>query len=183
MTLTVESSSVTGGVATRTGRITQIIGPVVDVQFPAEHLPDIYNALELDLAETVSTGADGDNSAEAAAMRGVEQGGGRLVLEVQQHLGNNVIRAVAMGPTDGLQRGVEVRDTGAPITVPVGPATWGRLFTVLGEPLDGKGPVVSETNYPIHRPAPALVDQAVTPEQFETGIKVIALSRPSRTAA
>src|SRR6202171_3285227 len=183
MTLTVESSGVTGGVATRTGRITQIIGPVVDVQFPAEHLPDIYNALELDLAETVSTGADGDNSAEAAAMRGVEQGGGRLVLEVQQHLGNNVVRAVAMGPTDGLQRGVEVRDTGAPITVPVGPATLGRLFNVLGEPLDGKGPVNSDTHYPIHRPAPALVDQAVTPEQFETGIKVIALSRPSRTAA
>src|SRR5579859_4666766 len=170
MTLTApESSSVVASTAT-TGRITQIIGPVVDVQFPAEHLPDIYNALELDLAETVSTG-DGANSAEAAAMRGVEQGGGRLVLEVQQHLGNNVVRAVAMGPTDGLRRGVEVRDTGAPITVPVGPATLGRLFNVLGEPIDGKGPVVSDTNYPIHRPSPTLVDQAVTPEQFETDRK------------
>jgi F-type H+-transporting ATPase subunit beta len=180
MTLTVESSGsgVAAGAAT-TGRITQIIGPVVDVQFPAEHLPDIYNALELDLAETISTGG-ADNSAESAAMKGIEQGGGRLVLEVQQHLGNNVVRAVAMGPTDGLRRGVEVRNTGAPITVPVGPATLGRLFNVLGEPIDGKGEVHSDTNYPIHRPAPALVDQAVTPEQFETGIKVIDLIAPFR---
>src|SRR5437016_10648859 len=156
MTLTAESSGVTAGVVATTGRITQIIGPVVDVQFPAEHLPDIYHALELDLAETVRTGADADDSAEAAAMKGVEQGGGRLVLEVQQHLGNNVVRAVAMGPTDGLRRGIEVRDTGAPITVSVGPATLGRLFNVLGEPIDGKGVVTSDTHYPIHRPAPAL---------------------------
>src|SRR4029077_17429481 len=161
-------------------RITQIIGPVVDVQFPAEHLPDIYNALELDLAETVSTGGGADDSAESAAMRGVEQGGARLVLEVQQHLGNNVVRAVAMGPTDGLRRGVEVRNTGAPITVPVGPPTLGRLFNVLGEPIDGKGPVQVGEMYPIHRPAPALVDQAVVPEQFETGIKVIDLIAPFR---
>src|ERR1700736_5019134 len=180
MTLTAESSGVTAGVATTTGRIAQIIGPVVDVQFPPEHLPAIYNALELDLAATVSTGGGADGSAEAAAMMGVEQGGGRLVLEVQQHLGNNVVRAVAMGPTDGLQRGVEVRDTGAPITVPVGPATLGRLFNVLGLPIDGKGDVISDTHYPIHRSAPALVDQAVTPEQFETGIKVIDLIAPFR---
>ena len=132
MTLTApESSGVVAGAA-MPGRITQIIGPVVDVQFPAEHLPDIYNALELDLAETVSTGSAADQSAEAAAMKGIEQGGGRLVLEVQQHLGNNVVRAVAMGPTDGLRRGVEVRDTGAPITVPVGPAS-------LGPPLQRAG--------------------------------------------
>src|SRR5579859_581222 len=156
MTLTApESSSVVASTAT-TGRITQIIGPVVDVQFPAEHLPDIYNALELDLAQTVSTG-DGANSAEAAAMRGVEQGGGRLVLEVQQHLGNNVVRAVAMGPTDGLRRGVEVRNTGAPISVPVGPPTLGRLFNVLGETIDGKAALQVGERYPIHRPAPALV--------------------------
>jgi F-type H+/Na+-transporting ATPase subunit beta len=181
MTLTVETSGGPGIAAVApTGRITQIIGPVVDVQFPAEHLPEIYNALELDLAETVSTGGDADDSAEAAAMKGIEQGGGRLVLEVQQHLGNNVVRAVAMGPTDGLRRGVEVRDTGAPITVPVGPATLGRLFNVLGEPIDGKGEAPSDSNYPIHRPAPALVDQAVTPEQFETGIKVIDLIAPFR---
>src|SRR3984893_3767975 len=179
MTLTAESSGVVAGVAT-TGRITQIIGPVVDVQFPIEHLPDIYTALELDLAETVSTGGGADDSAEAAAMRGVEQGGGKLVLEVQQPIGNNVVRTVAMGPTDGLRRGVEVRDTGAPITVPVGPATLGRLFNMLGEPIDEKGPVNADTYYPIHRPAPALVDQAVTPEQFETGIKVIDLIAPFR---
>src|ERR1700730_10292132 len=179
MTLTAESSGVVAGVAI-TGRITQIIGPVVDVQFPAEHLPDIYNALEIDLAETVSTGGGANDSAEAAAMKGVEQGGGRLVLEVQQHLGNNVVRAVAMGPTDGLQRGVEVRDTGAPITVPVGPATLGRLLNVVGETLDGKGAVVSDIHYPIHRPAPSLVDQAVTPELFQTGIKVIDLIAPFR---
>ncbi len=180
MTLTAESSSVVAAPTAMTGHITQIIGPVVDVQFPAEHLPDIYHALELDLAETVSTGDVADQSTEAAAMRGVEQGGGRLVLEVQQHLGNNVVRTVAMGSTDGLQRGVEVRDTGAPITVPVGPATLGRLFNMLGEPIDGKGAVSSDTHYPIHRPAPALVDQSVTPEQFETGIKVIDLIAPFR---
>ncbi|MGI9147785.1 MAG: F0F1 ATP synthase subunit beta [Chloroflexota bacterium] len=179
MTLTAESPGLLTSTAT-TGRITQIIGPVVDVQFPPEHLPDIYNALELNLAETVSTGASADDTAEAAAMKGVEQGGGRLVLEVQQHLGNNVVRAVAMGPTDGLRRGVDVRDTGAPITVPVGPPTLGRLFNVLGEPIDGKGAVTAELHYPIHRPAPALVDQAVTPEQFETGIKVIDLIAPFR---
>jgi F-type H+-transporting ATPase subunit beta len=113
-------------------------------------------------------------------MKGVEQASGNLILEVQQHLGNDVVRAVAMGPTDGLRRGVEVVDTGAPISVPVGPPTLGRLFNVLGEPIDGKGPVDSSQKYPIHRPAPALVDQAVQPEQFETGIKVIDLIAPFR---
>jgi F-type H+/Na+-transporting ATPase subunit beta len=162
--------------AVGTGIISQIIGPVVDVQFPSENLPEIYFALEVTLAGT----AGGDGMADDPAMRGVEQGGGTLVLEVQQHLGNNVVRAVAMGPTDGLSRGVAVRDTGAPITVPVGPATLGRLFNVLGEAIDAKGPVVSETRYPIHRPAPSLVDQAVQPEQFETGIKVIDLIAPFR---
>ncbi len=180
MTLTVESSGVVAQATAVTGRINQIIGPVVDVEFPPGHLPDIYTALQIDLAETVGTGVSADDTAEAAAMRGVEQGGGRLVLEVQQHLGNNVVRTVAMGPTDGLRRGVEVRDTGAPITVPVGPATLGRLFNMLGEPIDGKGAVTSESHYPIHRPAPPLVDQAVTPEQFETGIKVIDLIAPFR---
>ena len=162
-----------------TGRIAQIIGPVVDVQFPAEHLPEIYNALELELSQTVGTGDDAQASA-SAAMKGVESGEGRLVLEVQQHLGNNVVRAVAMGPTDGLRRGLEVRDTGAPISVPVGPPTLGRLFNVLGEPIDAKGPVQTGERYPIHRPAPSLVDQAVVPEQFETGIKVIDLIAPFR---
>jgi F-type H+-transporting ATPase subunit beta len=113
-------------------------------------------------------------------MKGVESNQGKLVLEVQQHLGNDVVRAVAMGPTDGLRRGLEVVNTGAPISVPVGPPTLGRLFNVLGEAIDGKGPVQAGEKSPIHRPAPSLVDQAVQPEQFETGIKVIDLIAPFR---
>jgi F-type H+/Na+-transporting ATPase subunit beta len=180
MTLTVEPvQNPVGAGPVVTGRITQIIGPVVDVQFPPDRLPEIYNALELDVSATETAGGSA-NEAEAAAMKGIDQAGGHLVLEVQQHLGNDVVRAVAMGPTDGLRRGVVVRDTGAPITIPVGPATLGRLFNVLGEPIDGKGAVVSDTHYPIHRPSPALVDQAVTPELFETGIKVIDLIAPFR---
>src|SRR5205814_3346358 len=140
--------------------------------------PEIYNALSLDLSQMVGTGDDAPS--DAPAMKGVEIGTGKLILEVQQHLGNNVVRAVAMGPTDGLRRGVEVRNTGAPISVPVGPPTLGRLFNVLGEAIDGKAPVAVGERYPIHRPAPALVDQAVVPEQFETGIKVIDLIAPFR---
>src|SRR5216684_3770599 len=175
MTLTAPTPHQTG--ASATGRIAQIIGPVVDVEFPPDQLPEIYFALELDLSQIVGTG---DGAADSAAMKGVEQGTGKLVLEVQQHLGNNTVRAVAMGPTDGLRRGIEVRNTGAPISVPVGPPTLGRLFNVLGEAIDGKGPVEAGERYPIHRPAPALVDQAVVPEQFETGIKVIDLIAPFR---
>src|SRR6185312_12062096 len=115
MTLTAQPQPTTGAPST-TGRIVQIIGPVVDVQFPPEHLPEIYFALEVDLKATVGTG-DADNAEGEAAMKGVETGTGNLVLEVQQHLGNDVVRAVAMGPTDGLRRGVEVRNTGAPISV------------------------------------------------------------------
>jgi F-type H+-transporting ATPase subunit beta len=178
MTLTAQPEPTTGAPST-TGRIVQIIGPVVDVQFPPEHLPEIYFALEVDLSATVGTG-DADNAEGEAAMKGVETGAGNLVLEVQQHLGNDVVRAVAMGPTDGLRRGLEVVNTGAPISVPVGPPTLGRLFNVLGEPLDGKGAVDEAERYPIHRPAPSLVDQAVVPEQFETGIKVIDLIAPFR---
>jgi F-type H+-transporting ATPase subunit beta len=175
MTLTAPSPDQTG--ARATGRIAQIIGPVVDVEFPPDQLPEIYFALELDLSQIVGTGG---GAADSAAMKGVEQGTGKLVLEVQQHLGNNTVRAVAMGPTDGLRRGIEVRNTGAPISVPVGPPTLGRLFNVLGEAIDGKAPLVVGERYPIHRPAPALVDQAVVPEQFETGIKVIDLIAPFR---
>ena len=178
MTLTAPDSQRATSAST-TGRIAQIIGPVVDVQFPSEHLPEIYYALEVDLSAMVSTGEDGQAN-DGAALKGVEQGTGKLVLEVQQHLGNNVVRAVAMGPTDGLRRGLEVVDTGAPISVPVGPPTLGRLFNVLGEPIDEKGDVNADQRYPIHRPAPALVDQAVQPEQFETGIKVIDLIAPFR---
>jgi F-type H+-transporting ATPase subunit beta len=179
MTLTAPTPGTSTSQEHSTGRIAQIIGPVVDVEFPPERLPEIYNALEVDLASTVSSSEDGAQE-DSASMKGVEQNEGILVLEVQQHLGNNMVRAVAMGPTDGLRRGVSVRDTGAPIKVPVGPPTLGRLFNVLGEPIDGKGPVQTDTYYPIHRPAPALVDQAVQPEQFETGIKVIDLIAPFR---
>jgi F-type H+-transporting ATPase subunit beta len=178
MTLTAPAPT-TPTAPTDVGHIVQIIGPVVDVEFSPEHLPEIYYALEIDLSTIVSTG-DAGAGEDNPAMRGIDQGGGKLVLEVQQHLGNNMVRAVAMGPTDGLRRGIEVRDSGAPITVPVGPPTLGRLFNVLGEPIDAKGPVIAETRYPIHRPAPSLVDQAVQPEQFETGIKVIDLIAPFR---
>ena len=180
MTITAPAPQSTG--ATAIGHIAQIIGPVVDVEFPADQLPEIYHALELDLVASVGTGAEGDGAAvvDSGATRGLEGATGRLVLEVQQHLGNNMVRAVAMGPTDGLRRGVEVRDTGAPITVPVGPPTLGRLLNVLGEPIDAKGDIEADTHYPIHRPAPALIDQAVVPEQFETGIKVIDLIAPFR---
>jgi F-type H+-transporting ATPase subunit beta len=165
------------------GRIAQIIGPVVDVQFPPEQLPEIYYALTVDLSAIVTSGeSDGEatTAGDGAALKGVEANTGNLILEVQQHLGNDVVRAVAMGPTDGLRRGLEVVNTGAPISVPVGPPTLGRLFNVLGEPIDGKGDVQAGERYPIHRPAPALVDQAVQPEQFETGIKVIDLIAPFR---
>jgi F-type H+/Na+-transporting ATPase subunit beta len=177
MTLTAPAPTQSG--TTTNGRIVQIIGPVVDVEFAPEQLPEIYDALEIDLSSIVSTGQDG-GAKESAAMKGVEANTGKLVLEVQQHLGNNVVRAVAMGSTDGLRRGVEVGNTGAPISVPVGPPTLGRLFNVLGEPIDAKGEVNATERYPIHRPAPALVDQAVQPEQFETGIKVIDLIAPFR---
>src|SRR6266849_10323921 len=173
MTLTAPAPQQTG--ASATGRIAQIIGPVVDVEFPPDQLPEIYFALELDLSQIVGTG---DGAADSAAMKGVEQGTGKLVLEVQQHLGNNTVRAVAMGPTDGLRRGVEVRNTGAPISVPVGPPTLGRLFNVLGEPIDGKGPVQAGERYPIHRPAPVLVDHADHPDLLSTATKVLSLSGP-----
>ncbi len=177
MAMTAPAPTQTG--ANTTGRVVQIIGPVVDVEFSPDNLPEIYFALEIDLASIVTTG-EGGGASDSAAMKGVEANTGKLVLEVQQHMGNNMVRAVAMGSTDGLRRGIEVVDTGAPISVPVGPPTLGRLFNVLGEPIDAKGPVDDSTRYPIHRPAPALVDQAVVPEQFETGIKVIDLIAPFR---
>src|SRR4051812_43722089 len=116
MTLTAESPD-SAAAAASTGHIVQIIGPVVDVQFSPEHLPQIYHALELDLGQTMDAAAG--SAGDAAAMKGVDRGEGKLVLEVQQHLGNNVVRAVAMGPTDGLRRGIVVSNTGAPISVPV----------------------------------------------------------------
>src|SRR5712691_2430697 len=136
----------------RTGRVDQIIGPVVDVVFEAQDLPEIYHALEID--------------------RGKQ---GRLVLEVQQHRGNDVVRTIAMDSTDGLVRGTEVKDTGGPITVPVGKGTLGRMMNVIGDPIDGKGKIESEVRLPIHRPAPPVSEQATDTEVLETGIKVIDL--------
>ena len=139
-----------------TGKVIQITGPVVDIEFPAGHLPGIYNAVEI-----------------------LREGQEPLVCEVQQHLGNNWVRAVAMTTTDGLARGVDVRDTGAPITVPVGESTLGRVFDVLGHPIDGKGPVVVRgVSLPIHRDPPAFDQQSTEIEVFETGLKVIDLICP-----
>ena len=141
------------------GRIVQVVGAVVDVEFPVEHLPAIRFALEI-----VSPGQD--ESAES------------LVLEVQQHLSGSVVRTVAMDTTDGLRRGQRVINTGAPITVPVGEATLGRIFNVLGRPVDERGPVEAKEHYPIHRPAPAFTDQVTRTEVFETGVKVVDLIAP-----
>lgn len=146
---------------TNTGVITQIIGPVVDVEFPSGKMPQIYNALKI----------QGQNAAGQEVS---------LTCEVQQLLGDNQVRAVAMSATDGLVRGMQAVDTGAPINVPVGPATLGRIFNVLGEPVDNKGPVNTEETFPIHRPAPKLTDLETTPSVFETGIKVIDLLTPYR---
>jgi F-type H+-transporting ATPase subunit beta len=138
-----------------TGTILQITGPVVDVQFPPDALPEIYNALHV-----------------------TRDDGSILTLETQSHLGNDAVRAIAMSTTDGLRRGAPVQDMGGPITVPVGPETLGRILNVVGEPIDQAGPVTAATHYPIHRPAPRFEDQATTVEVFETGIKVIDLIAP-----
>src|SRR5438067_4253316 len=138
------------------GKIVQVLGAVVDIEFPPDHLPEIYNEVQ-----TQPEGAEHV-----------------LSLEVEQQLGNNWVRCVALGPTDGLQRGIDAIDMGAPISVPVGPKTLGRIFNVLGEAIDNKPEVEDAPRYPIHRPAPDLEDQAATVEVFETGIKVIDLVCP-----
>ena len=147
-----------------TGKVIQITGPVIDVEFPPGELPDIYNALE------IARPSSGDR----------EGADDKLVVEVQQHLGNNWVRAVAMSTTDGLARGLDVVDTGAPITVPVGAATLGRVFDVLGHPIDGKGPVKADTSLPIHRDPPSFEEMETEAQVFETGIKVIDLIAPFR---
>ncbi|MGP8198885.1 MAG: F0F1 ATP synthase subunit beta [Limisphaerales bacterium] len=140
------------------GKIVQVIGPVVDIEFPAG-LPAIYNAV------TVDFDVPG-------------HGKTKLTLEVQQHLGDHWVRSVAMSSTEGLKRGLEVLDTGSPISMPVGPGVMGRVFDVIGNPVDERGPVTAEKYYPIHRPAPPLVDQSTSPQVFATGIKVIDLICP-----
>ena len=133
------------------GKVVQVIGPVIDVEFPPGALPTLLNALEVTRAE------------------------GNLIVEVEQHLGNHWVRCVAMDSTDGIRRGDVAIDTGAPISVPVGEATLGRLFNVLGQAIDGLGEVVSELRHPIHRAAPSFAEQTTEAEVFETGIKVIDL--------
>jgi F-type H+-transporting ATPase subunit beta len=135
------------------GKITQIIGAVVDVNFENE-LPEIYTALE------------------------VKNGGNKLILEVARHLGENAVRTIAMDATEGLKRGDEVKNTGSPISVPVGPETLGRIINVIGEPIDERGEVKTEEKWPIHRQAPKFTDQATETEQLVTGIKVIDLLAP-----
>ena len=136
------------------GRISQITGAVIDVEFPEGRLPPMLNALECD------------------------NHGKRLVLEVAQHLGESTVRTIAMDSTEGLVRGLEVTDTGGPITVPVGPETLGRVLNVIGEPIDERGPVGAKKRLPIHRPAPEFVDQSTEAEILVTGIKVVDLLAP-----
>ena len=136
------------------GKVVQVIGTVVDVEFPQENLPEIYNALELEVE------------------------GEKLVLEVEQHVGNNWARCLALGATEGVSRGLKVTDTGAPVSVPVGEASLGRIFNVLGDALDDLGDVNAKEKWPIHRPAPTFEQQSGSTEVLETGIKVFDLITP-----
>lgn len=136
------------------GKVVQVIGTVVDIEFPPNELPVLYSAIEI--------AGDGD----------------KVVLEVQEHIGNNWVRCLSLSPTEGLERGAEAIDTGAPLSVPVGRATLGRLFNVLGKPLDNLGEVKSEEQWSIHRPPPTLEEQETTTEMLETGLKVIDLITP-----
>jgi len=140
------------------GKIVQIVGPVLDIEFPQGQLPRINDAL------TVDYEANGKKE--------------RLVAEVSQHLGDNTVRAITLGATTGMSKGLEVKNTGGPLTVPVGEACLGRLINVLGEPQDHKGPIKTSERMPIHRDPPPLTEQVTTPEIFETGIKVIDLLAP-----
>ena len=137
-----------------TGKIHQIIGPVIDVKFDAENMPELNNAIEITLE------------------------GRRIVAEVSQHVGDDVVRCIALSSTDGLKRGMEAVDTGGPIAVPVGKEVLGRLFNVIGETIDSKGPVGTDKTASIHRPAPKFEEQDTTTQMFETGIKVIDLIAP-----
>ncbi len=136
------------------GKVTQVIGTVVDIEFPPDELPALYNAIEI----TVDSN--------------------KIILETQEHIGNNWVRCLALSPTDGLERGAEAIDTGKVLSVPVGRATLGRLFDVTGEPIDNLGPVKAEELWPIHRPPPSFEEQETTTQMLETGLKVIDLITP-----
>src|SRR5438132_5268855 len=143
------------------GKIVQVIGPVIDVEFEAGQLPEIYNALHV-----LTDGKGGAPKLD-------------VIAEVEQHLGENRVRAVAMKPTDGMQRGMKATTLGHPIQVPVGPGTLGRVLNVLGEPVDFPDrPVDAKERWPIHRPPPSLEDQSTELKMFETGIKVVDLLEP-----
>jgi len=145
--------------ANENGQVVQVMGPVVDVEFPPGALPELYAALRL-----TNPGIDDRDS--------------NLVLEVAMHLGENTVRCIAMDTTDGLVRHQTVKNTGEPIMVPVGPGTLGRIMNVIGEPVDERGPIESDIRYPIHRPAPTFVDQSLSIDTLETGIKVVDLIAP-----
>jgi F-type H+-transporting ATPase subunit beta len=140
------------------GRVVQVIGPVVDIEFPPERLPDLLTAIRI------------EGEAEGQKID--------LIVEAAQHLGNNMVRCIAMASTDGLQRGMQAVDLGGPITVPVGPETLGRLFNVLGQPIDGGPPVDGVARWPIHRPAPKVDEVEPATVMLETGIKVVDLLAP-----
>jgi len=140
--------------AQRIGKVVQIIGPVIDIKFDTDSLPNIYNAIQIKMDGRV------------------------IVAEVEQHIGDDIVRTISMESTEGLKRGVKAIDTGRPIEVPVGEQVLGRLFNVLGQTKDGKGPLDTNNYYTIHRPAPSFAEQSVEPEMFETGIKVIDLIAP-----
>src|SRR5947207_13028627 len=142
------------------GHVVQVAGPAVDVQFTESAMPPIYEALKVvDEGFQVPTAIN-------------------VILEVQQHIGEGRVRCIAMQPTDGMVRGMKAIDEGGPISVPVGHATLGRVINVIGQPVDGLGPVNSKERFPIHRPAPSFEDQSTSSEMFETGIKVVDLIQP-----
>src|SRR6185436_8486523 len=153
----VADTQATRGPGMSKGRVVQVVGPVVDVEFPGGR-PAIYNALVCEYE--------------------VQKEPVTLTLEVQQHLGDNWVRAISMSGTEGLKRGYAVTDTGGPISVPVGPGVMGRVLDVTGSPVDERGPVRAEKRYPIHRPPPTLLDQSTSPQVLSTGIKVIDLICP-----
>jgi F-type H+-transporting ATPase subunit beta len=142
------------------GRVVQVIGPVVDVEFQGQNLPEIFNAIRI-----TSEGFDTETPVN-------------IIVEVEQHMGEDKVRCVSMHPTDGLSRGMKAIDQKGPIQVPVGEETLGRMINVIGEPVDNQGPINAKTKYPIHRPPPPLEDQSTELEMFETGIKVIDLIQP-----
>src|ERR687883_871291 len=143
-----------------TGKVVQVIGPVIDVEFSDQYLPEIYTALRV-----TSAGFDVPHPID-------------IICEVEQHLGEGRVRTVSMQPTEGVVRGMTAIDTGGPITMPVGEPTLGRILNVIGQPVDNLGPVRSEERYPIHRHAPTLEEQSTEMEMFETGIKVVDLIQP-----